>query len=66
MLVVATVLGAGLRLHGLEKPSLWVDEFFTIARAGSEDLHWINAFGYPPTRFSLWLHGAELRTSGRA
>lgn len=64
MLVAATLLGAALRLHGLEKPSLWVDEFFTIARAGSDELHWTNALGYLPTRLSLWLDGADLDRIG--
>jgi hypothetical protein len=60
LLATATALGAALRLHGLEKPSLWVDEFFTIARAGSEPTHWSRAAGYLPTRFTLWLAGADL------
>lgn len=60
MLAAATVLGAALRLHGLEKPSFWVDEFFTISRAGRGELLWTDALGYLPTRLSLWLHGADL------
>jgi hypothetical protein len=60
LLAAATAVGALLRLHGLDKPSLWVDEFFTIARAGNEPTHWSRAAGYLPTRFSLWLAGADL------
>ena len=60
LLAVATGLGAFLRLHGLDRPSFWVDEFFTIGRVGTDELHWTNALGYLPTRLSLWLHGADL------
>ncbi len=60
MVLVATVVGAVLRLYGLEKPSFWVDEFFTIARSGRHYLPWTHAVGYLPTQFSLWLHGADL------
>jgi hypothetical protein len=60
MVLAATVVGAVLRLHGLEKPSFWVDEFFTIARSGRHYLPWTHAVGYLPTQFSLWLHGADL------
>jgi hypothetical protein len=64
MLVAATVLGAALRFYGLEKPSFWDDEFFTIARAGRDPLHWTSAFGYLPTGATLWLQGAELGRIG--
>jgi hypothetical protein len=60
LLAAATAAGAALRLSGLERPSLWVDEFFTIARAGAEPSHWSRALGYLPTRFTLWLAGADL------
>jgi len=60
LLLGATLLGAAIRLTGLERPSFWVDEFYTIARAGIEPLHWTQSFGYLPTRFTLWLDGAEL------
>jgi hypothetical protein len=60
LLALATAIGAALRLRGLGSPSLWVDEFFTIARAGGDPLHWANALGYLPTRLSLWLAGADL------
>jgi len=60
LLAVATAAGAVLRLHGLDKPSLWVDEFFTIARAGSEPQHWSRTLGYLPSRLTLWLAGADL------
>jgi hypothetical protein len=60
LVAAATLLGAALRLYGLGKPSFWVDEFFTIARTGTEPLHWAHVLGYLPTWFSLWLHGADL------
>ncbi|MBW2361416.1 MAG: glycosyltransferase family 39 protein [Deltaproteobacteria bacterium] len=63
-LLAATLVGAALRLHGLDSPSLWVDEFFTIARSGREPLHWTSAFGYAPTRATLAWHGAELGRIG--
>jgi hypothetical protein len=65
-LLLATALGTWLRLHQLASPSLWVDEFFTIARAGSDPLHWTSAFGYLPTRATLALHGADLARLGLA
>jgi hypothetical protein len=57
---LATLLAATLRLHGIDSPSLWVDEFFSIGRAGVDHLHWTYALGYQPTRLSLWLTGADL------
>ena len=60
MVAAASLLGAYLRLHDLGKPSLWVDEFFTISRAGADPMHWTYAFGYLPTRLSLWLAGVDL------
>lgn len=60
MLGLATLVGALLRLHRLDAPSFWVDEFFTIARAGAAELSWVQYFGYLPTKLSLWLHGADL------
>src|SRR5262245_6711269 len=65
-LVLATALGAFLRLSDLAAPSLWVDEFFTIARAGSDPLHWTNAVGYLPSRITLALHDAQLARIGLA
>jgi hypothetical protein len=61
---LATGIGAWLRLHGLAQPSFWVDEFFSIARAGRDPLHWSYAFGYEPTRLSLLLSGADLGRIG--
>jgi len=66
ILFAATVLGVGLRLYGLENPSFWVDEFFTIARAGNEPSSWTREFGYLPTRAILWLQGTELDRIGLA
>jgi len=60
MLVAATALGAALRLFRLGEPSFWVDEFFTISRAGSDYLPWTHFVGYLPTKLSLWFHGADL------
>jgi hypothetical protein len=60
MLVLATVVGAALRLYRLDAPSFWVDEFFTIARSGAAELSWIQFVGYLPTKLSLALHGADL------
>jgi hypothetical protein len=60
MLVTATLLGAALRLHGLGRPSFWVDEFFTIGRTGTDALHWAQALGYLPTWLTLWQGGADL------
>ncbi len=60
MAALATLVGAWLRLHALEQPSFWVDEFFTIGRAGRDPLGWRRWLGYLPTRLSLGLHGAEL------
>jgi hypothetical protein len=65
-LVLATGIGAWLRLSDLASPSLWVDEFFTIARAGGDPLHWTNALGYLPSRVTLALSGAQLGSIGLA
>jgi hypothetical protein len=63
-LVLATAVGAWVRFTSLEAPSLWVDEFFTIARAGRDPLHWTSALGYLPSRFTLWWQDAELARIG--
>jgi hypothetical protein len=60
VVAAATSLGALLRLHGLGRPSFWVDEFFTIGRTGTDPLHWAQALGYLPTWFTLWLKGVDL------
>jgi hypothetical protein len=60
MLAAATALAAALRLHGLGRPSFWVDEFFTIGRTGTDALHWAQVLGYLPTWLTLWLDGADL------
>ena len=65
-LLLATGIGAWLRLSDLSSPSLWVDEFFTIARAGGDPLHWTNALGYLPSRATLALTGAQLGQLGLA
>lgn len=64
VLALAIAVGAWARLTSLEAPSLWVDEFFTIARAGRDPLHWTSALGYLPSRFTLWWQGAELARIG--
>jgi hypothetical protein len=64
MLALATAIGAWLRLHALDQPSFWVDEFFTISRAGRDPLSWQRWIGYLPTQASLWLHGARLSEIG--
>jgi hypothetical protein len=60
MLATATAVGAALRLYRLGEPSFWVDEFFTVARSGTQYLPWTHFVGYLPTKLSLWLHGADL------
>jgi hypothetical protein len=59
-LVLATVLGAGLRLWKLRDASLWVDELNTVRIcADLSNMHRSKLLGYVPTYAGMWASGAE-------
>lgn len=62
-LLLATVLGAGLRLYDLGAPSLVSDELHTLRDVGNyashPPLYKPKVLGYMPTALGLWLQGVS-------
>ena len=61
-LLVITCIGAGVRLHWLDRPSMWIDELFTAQHSldvmnGDVGLR---VLAYPPTTLGLWLQGVDV------
>lgn len=60
-LVVATMLGAALRLHQLDQPSFWHDELMTIRDViNPHRKHILRRFGYLPTELGLRAAGVDV------
>lgn len=64
LLLLISVLGAGLRLYKLADPGVWIDEMYSVRDAIDLDATFFNAppkvFGYVSTHLGLRLAGADL------
>ncbi len=69
LLLVISVLGAGLRMYRLAGPGVWNDELYTVRDAIDLDATFFKAppkvFGYVSTHLGLRLAGADLKSAAR-